>query len=140
NREAIERGVQQGSGAPRDSRAHRERRFDTDRTTVHRGGVDQTVPARDRTMGRTRARGRDQGRMTNLIDKTHGVRVKRAVRYATARVNVSTKPAERELLLDVYQPEDLAAGTPSPPLVLASGGRLHPGSPARDPVDAEATK
>src|SRR6266851_3093789 len=62
--------------------------------------------------------------MTNFIDKTHGVRIKRDVRYATARVNVSTKPVERELLLDVYQPEDLAAGTRSPALVRANAVRF----------------
>src|SRR6267378_2157539 len=78
--------------------------------------------------------------MTNFIDKTHSVRVKRAVRYATARVNVSTKPAERELLLDVYQPEDLAAGTRSPALVLAFGGAFHRGSRESDRVDAEGQK
>src|SRR6266480_3573028 len=91
-------------------------------------------------MGRAGACGRDQGRMTNLIDKTHGVRVTRDVRYATARVNVSTKPAERELLLDVYQPEDLAAGTRSPALVLAFGGAFHRGSRESDRVDAEGQK
>src|SRR5437899_12100951 len=78
--------------------------------------------------------------MTNFIDKTHGVRVNRAVRYATARVNVSTKPAERELLLDVYQPEDLAAGTRSPALVLAFGGAFHRGSRESDRVDAAGQK
>ena len=78
--------------------------------------------------------------MTNLIDKTHGVRVTRDVRYAIARVNVSTKPAERELLLDVYQPEDLAAGTRSPALVLAFGGAFHRGSRESDRVDAEGQK
>jgi dienelactone hydrolase len=70
--------------------------------------------------------------MTNFIDKTHGVRIKRDVRYATARVNVSTKPAERELLLDVYQPESLAVGTRSPGLVLAFGGAFHRGSRSND--------
>src|SRR2546422_9479681 len=78
--------------------------------------------------------------MTNFIDKTHGVRVKRAARYATARVNVSTKPAERELLLDVYQPEALAAGARSPALVLAFGGASPRGSRERDRVDGEGQK
>jgi len=62
------------------------------------------------------------------------------VRYATARVNVSTQPAERELLLDVYQPEDLAACTRSPALVLAFGGAFHRGSRESDRVDAEGQK
>ena len=69
------------------------------------------------------------------LDKTLEVRVTPDVLYGTARVNVSTAPLQRELRLDVYEPEGEPAKAGRPALIMAFGGAFHRGNKEADEFD-----
>ena len=69
------------------------------------------------------------------LDKTLGVRVTQDVLYGTARVNIATAPALRELRLDVYEPDDAPVKGGRPALIMAFGGAFHRGNKEADEFD-----
>jgi predicted esterase len=74
-----------------------------------------------------------------FLAKTHTVRVTRGLEYGRALVDAGTRPRERALLLDVYEPEGRAPGARSPALVLAFGGAFHRGTRGDDAFEVNGS-
>lgn len=64
----------------------------------------------------------------NYIDKQFQVQITSNEVYTTAGIHFSTQPAQRNLLIDIYQPIGLPPGTKSPALIMAFGGAFHRGT------------
>ena len=70
-----------------------------------------------------------------FLDKTQGVRVARDVLYGMGGVNISTTPTQRELRLDVYEPDGAHTGKARPALIMDFGGAFHRGNKEADEFD-----
>jgi predicted esterase len=75
----------------------------------------------------------------NYIDKQFQVQITSNEVYATAGIHFSTKPVQRNLLLDIYQPIGLPLGTRSPALIMAFGGAFHRGSKEDDAFEVDGS-
>jgi acetyl esterase/lipase len=65
-------------------------------------------------------------------DPSQALRITRDRVYGAARVQIHTRPQERALTLDLYQPADCQPGDRRPTLVMAFGGAFHRGDKRQD--------
>ncbi|MEI6029016.1 MAG: alpha/beta hydrolase [Betaproteobacteria bacterium] len=65
-------------------------------------------------------------------DPSQALRITRDRVYGAARVQIHTRPQERALTLDLYQPADCQPGDRRPALVMAFGGAFHRGDKRQD--------
>jgi acetyl esterase/lipase len=75
----------------------------------------------------------------NYIDKQFEVQITSNEVYATAGIHFSTQPAQRNLLIDIYQPIGLPPGTRSPALIMAFGGAFHRGTKDDDAFEVKGS-
>lgn len=75
----------------------------------------------------------------NYIDKQFEVQITSNEVYATAGIHFSTQPAQRNLLINIYQPIGLPPGTRSPALIMAFGGAFHRGTKDDDAFEVQGS-
>ncbi len=68
-------------------------------------------------------------------EKRYSVKVTSDLEYGMARVNVSTKPKDRQLRLDLYSPDAAPASGGRPAILMAFGGAFHRGNKETDEFD-----
>lgn len=68
------------------------------------------------------------------------VRITRNVQYATGRIHAGSRPTERALHLDVYEPVGVSGAVRRPALIMAFGGAFHRGSKESDEFDGDCQR